>query len=53
MKDILVYLQKGALLAQNPSNPESIKELDENDLEIIRQEKTRMLFNISCLDPSG
>ncbi|PPR02977.1 hypothetical protein CVT26_004921 [Gymnopilus dilepis] len=40
MKDILVYLQKGALLAQNPSNPESIKELDENDLEIIRQEKT-------------
>ncbi|KAF8904392.1 hypothetical protein CPB84DRAFT_1845352 [Gymnopilus junonius] len=40
MKDILVYLQKGALLAQNPSDPESIQELDENDLEVIRQEKT-------------
>jgi sugar porter (SP) family MFS transporter len=40
MKDILVYLQKGALLSQNPGHPESIEELDENDLEIIRQEKT-------------
>ncbi|KDR75375.1 hypothetical protein GALMADRAFT_123213 [Galerina marginata CBS 339.88] len=40
MKDILVLLQKGALLAQNPRDPESIKELDEDDLEIVRQEKT-------------
>jgi hypothetical protein len=41
MKDILNVLQKGALLAQNPGQFESIKELDEKDLEVIRREKTR------------
>lgn len=51
MKDILVYLQKGALLAQNPSNPEAIQELDQNDLEVIHQEKTRMHYT-SRLSPS-
>ncbi|KAF8972920.1 hypothetical protein BDZ97DRAFT_1648848 [Flammula alnicola] len=40
MKDILDYLQKGALIAQNPGKFESIKELDEDDLEVIRREKT-------------
>jgi len=40
MKDILGHLQKGALLAQNPGKVESIKELDESDLEVIRREKT-------------
>uniref|UniRef100_A0A8H8CPB0 Major facilitator superfamily (MFS) profile domain-containing protein n=1 Tax=Psilocybe cubensis TaxID=181762 RepID=A0A8H8CPB0_PSICU len=38
MQDILEFLQKGALLAQNPRQPESIKELDEKDLEVIRRE---------------
>jgi len=41
MEDILNILQKGALLAQNPGQFESIKELDEKDLEVIRREKTR------------
>lgn len=41
MEDILNLLQKGALLAQNPGQFESIKELDEKDLEVIRREKTR------------
>lgn len=41
MEDILKVLQKGALLAQNPGQFESIKELDEKDLEVIRREKTR------------
>ncbi|KAF8160959.1 hypothetical protein B0H34DRAFT_781615 [Crassisporium funariophilum] len=40
MKDILTFLQKGALLAQNPGKFESIKELDESDKEVIRREKT-------------
>lgn len=47
MKDILGVLQKGALLAQNPGHPESIKELDENDLEVIRREKTREFGSFS------
>jgi hypothetical protein len=42
MKDILKVLQKGALLAQNPGHLESIKELDEKDLYVIRREKTRV-----------
>jgi len=41
MEDVLPVLQKGALLAQNPGQFESIKELDEKDLEVIRREKTR------------
>lgn len=41
MKDILQALQKGALLAQNPGHFESIKELDEQDVEVIRREITR------------
>jgi len=41
MEDILPILQKGALLAQDPGQFESIKELDEKDLEVIRREKTR------------
>ncbi|PPQ89516.1 hypothetical protein CVT25_012188 [Psilocybe cyanescens] len=40
MEDILGFLQKGALLAQNPREPESIKELDEKDLDVIRRETT-------------
>jgi len=41
MKDILEVLQKGALLAQNPGQFQSIKELDEQDVEVIRREITR------------
>lgn len=41
MRDILEVLQKGALLAQNPGHFESIKELDEKDVEVIRREITR------------
>ena len=46
MQDISKVLQKGALLAQNPGNIESIMELDEQDLEfeVIRREKTRGHF---------
>ena len=42
MMDILVYLRKGALLAQNPGGVEDIPELDDADREVIRREKTRM-----------
>lgn len=41
MKDILVHLRKGALLAQNPARFESIEDLDEADREVIRRETTR------------
>jgi hypothetical protein len=44
MEDITELLQKGALLAQNPSKFESLKELDESDREIIRRETTRALL---------
>lgn len=40
MEDIVKDLQKGALLAQNPGQFESIKELDEKDVEVIRRERT-------------
>ncbi|KAF8891726.1 hypothetical protein BD779DRAFT_1512736 [Infundibulicybe gibba] len=40
MEDITRILQKGALLAQNPSAFESIPELDESDKETIRRETT-------------
>lgn len=42
MMDILAYLRKGALLAQNPGGVEDIAELDDSDREVIRREKTRM-----------
>lgn len=41
MEDITEVLQKGALIAQNPSKFESLEELDESDKEIIRRETTR------------
>ncbi len=41
MEDILPYLRKGALLAQNPKDFETMPELDEADREIIRRETTR------------
>lgn len=41
MEDITFVLQKGALLAQNPSDFETIAELDDADREIIHREKTR------------
>lgn len=44
MEDITLLLQKGALIAQNPSQFETIPELDEGDKEIIRQEVTRELY---------
>jgi len=46
MQDILPYLEKGALIAQNPSQFESIKELDNEDLEVLRRETTRKFFSI-------
>jgi hypothetical protein len=44
MEDITVLLQKGALVAQNPSQFEIIQELDEADREALRRETTRMYF---------
>ncbi len=44
MMDILPSLQKGALLAQNSARIDEIKELDDDDREVIRREKTRMSF---------
>lgn len=41
MEDIMSLLKKGALVAQNPSNFETIPELDEADKEVIRRETTR------------
>ena len=41
MEDILPELRKGALLAQNPKDFETMPELDEADKEIIRREVTR------------
>jgi len=46
MEDILPYLEKGALIAQNPSQFESIKELDNEDLEVLRRETTRKFSSI-------
>ncbi|KAG6850372.1 hypothetical protein H0H93_014326 [Arthromyces matolae] len=40
MEDILPLLRKGALLAQNPKDFETIPELDEDDREAIRRETT-------------
>ncbi|KAF9529267.1 hypothetical protein CPB83DRAFT_927280 [Crepidotus variabilis] len=40
MQEILPLLRKGALLAQNPSNPQSIQELDADDLATIQREIT-------------
>ncbi|KAF9467282.1 hypothetical protein BDZ94DRAFT_1248985 [Collybia nuda] len=40
MEDITEVLQKGALIAQNPSKFESLEELDEFDKETIRRETT-------------
>ena len=42
MMDILLSLQKGALLAQNSAGIDEIKELDDGDREVIRREKTRV-----------
>ena len=42
MMDILPSLQKGALLAQHSARIDEIKELDDDDREVIRREKTRM-----------
>lgn len=41
MTDIVGHLRKGALLAQNPAQFETIDELDESDREVIQREKTR------------
>lgn len=43
MEDITSFLQKGALIAQNPSHFETIQELDGEDKEAIRRETTRKL----------
>ncbi|KAF8885214.1 major facilitator superfamily domain-containing protein [Infundibulicybe gibba] len=40
MEDMTLLLQKGALLAQNPKQFESIPDLDESDKAIIRRETT-------------
>jgi len=40
MEDIIPLLQKGALVAQNPSHFETIPELDEEDRKVIRRETT-------------
>ncbi|KAF9559864.1 hypothetical protein CPC08DRAFT_742953 [Agrocybe pediades] len=40
LEDIQPFLRKGALLAQNPRDFESIEELDKDDLNIIRREVT-------------
>lgn len=42
--DIELLLKKGALLAQNPKEFESLHELDEGDREAIRRETTREFF---------
>jgi hypothetical protein len=44
MEYVTVLLQKGALVAQNPSQFETIPELDEADKEFLRRETTRMYF---------
>lgn len=39
VEDILSYLKKGALAAQNPDSFEGVEELDLNDVEVLRSEK--------------
>jgi hypothetical protein len=39
--DILPLLRKGALVAQNPTNADSMSELDDADRSILREETTR------------
>ncbi len=41
LEDKTALLQKGALIAQNPSHFETISELDEEDRDVIRRETTR------------
>lgn len=41
MEDIAPLFRKGAVLAQNPRDFESLSELDEADKAIIRRETTR------------
>jgi hypothetical protein len=49
MEDIEPLLKKGALIAQNPRDFESLPELDEADRAIIRRETTRPLpFSPPC-----
>ncbi|KAJ3518131.1 hypothetical protein NLJ89_g48 [Agrocybe chaxingu] len=40
MWDNFIQLQKGALVAQNPGNFESIMELNDDDREVLRRERT-------------
>jgi hypothetical protein len=41
LTDIVDLLKKGALVAQNPDKLESIEELDQQDIQVLREEKTR------------
>lgn len=40
LNDIVPLLQKGALVSQNPNSIDNISELDEDDCEVLRNEKT-------------
>jgi hypothetical protein len=40
LQEILPYLIKGALVAQNPARFDSISELDETDRQVLREEVT-------------
>ncbi|KZP07383.1 hypothetical protein FIBSPDRAFT_964127 [Athelia psychrophila] len=40
LTDILPHLQKGAVLAQNPADFETLSELDSEDKDVIRHERT-------------
>jgi hypothetical protein len=40
LQDILPYLRKGALVAQNPAGIDRISELDDADRQVLREEVT-------------
>jgi len=40
LQDILPYLRKGALVAQNPAGIDRISELDDTDRQVLREEVT-------------
>jgi len=55
----LPLLKKGALVAQNPNQFENIEELDEEDIQVLRSEKTyrwrhpKMLYFTIALNSIG
>lgn len=59
LQDIIPLLKKGALAAQSPESPEFIEELDQDDVQVLQEEKThrwrhpRTLYMLIALNSVG